>query len=64
MDDCPNKQANLSICNCTYPCGKKGLCCKCVAYHRDRGELPGCYFGIKAEATYDRTVEFYLRSRK
>lgn len=64
MAECQNFQANMEICNCTYPCSKKGYCCKCVAYHRKRGELPACYFDDATEATYDRSVERYLRSRK
>lgn len=63
MPDCPNLQANKAMCNCTYPCAKKGFCCKCIAYHRDRGELPACYFDSATEATYDRSVECYLKSK-
>ncbi len=55
-----NIEANLSGCNCTYPCSRKGRCCECVAYHRKRGELPGCYFSKEAEATYDRSFENFL----
>jgi len=59
-----NIEANLSVCNCTYPCEKKGKCCQCVAYHRKRGELPGCYFTRDAEATYDRSVENHIRTSR
>jgi len=55
-----HKTANLKACNCTYPCSRKGLCCECVAYHREMGELPACYFGPEAEKTYDRSIRFYL----
>ncbi|MEW6517279.1 MAG: DUF6485 family protein [candidate division FCPU426 bacterium] len=58
------KDKNLKMCNCTYPCSRKGLCCECLAYHRDSGELPACYFDAKIEKTYDRSVEAYLRSRR
>jgi len=54
---CPNREKNLKHCNCTYPCDKKGICCKCIAYHRSRNELPGCYFSKEKEATYDRSIE-------
>jgi len=57
-----NKDKNLAICNCTYePCSKKGICCECIAYHRRMNELPGCYFTKRAEATYDRTIEAFIR---
>ncbi len=58
-----NLAANRKNCNCTYPCERKGKCCECVAYHRRRGELPACYFSKEAEATYDRSVEQYIRGR-
>lgn len=58
------KEINLKNCNCSYPCEKKGICCECVAYHRKRGELPGCYFTKEGEATYDRSIENYLKFMK
>jgi len=58
-----SSEKNAKSCNCTYPCPRKGLCCECLAYHRDIGELPACYFSAAAERTYDRSVENYLRSR-
>ena len=60
---CENIRNNMKSCNCTYPCSRKGKCCECIAYHRRSGELPACYFTAKAEATYDRSVEKYLRDR-
>ena len=54
----------ISRCNCTYPCSRKGKCCECVVYHRKRGELPACYFSKEAEATYDRSVEMYMKDRR
>ncbi|MDI6631229.1 MAG: DUF6485 family protein, partial [Thermoanaerobacteraceae bacterium] len=46
------KDKNLKSCTCTYAhCDKKGLCCECVAYHREHGELPGCFFPPEAERT-------------
>ena len=58
------KEENMKFCNCSYPCGKKGICCECIKYHRERGELPACYFDKNAERTYDRSVEKFLESRK
>lgn len=56
------KDKNLKSCTCTYAhCDKKGLCCECVAYHRERGELPGCFFPPEAERTYDRSVQAFVR---
>lgn len=56
------KEKNLEKCTCTYPhCEKKGLCCECVAYHRERSELPGCFFPPEVERTYDRSIEAFIR---
>ncbi|MCF7861023.1 DUF6485 family protein [Candidatus Woesearchaeota archaeon] len=54
--DCKNKDKNLTMCNCTYECSRKGICCECLHYHRKRGELPACYFNKEKEATYDRRI--------
>jgi hypothetical protein len=64
MTDCPNKEKNLKKCNCTYSCAKKGMCCECVAYHRNMGEFPACFFSDKAEKTYDRSFEMLAKDRK
>ncbi|MFH1073861.1 MAG: DUF6485 family protein [Candidatus Firestonebacteria bacterium] len=61
--DC-KKKTNLSECNCTYPCSRKGICCECITYHRDSGELPACYFTKEGEASCDRSIESYLKHRK
>ena len=59
------KNSNLENCPCTYePCSRKGLCCECVEYHRKNGELPGCYFSKEGEATYDRSVENFIKDNK
>jgi hypothetical protein len=52
---CPNKEENLKHCTCTYNCNKRGLCCECVAYHRSKGAIPGCFFTKAGEATWDRS---------
>ncbi len=57
--DC-NKAKNITLCNCTYPCSRKGKCCDCLAYHRNNGELPACYFPDKIEKTYDRSIQNYI----
>jgi hypothetical protein len=56
------KEKNLEKCSCTYDyCERKGLCCECVAYHREHGELPGCFFPAEVERTYDRSIEVFIR---
>lgn len=60
---CLNLDANLKDCSCTYSsCDKKGKCCECIRYHRERNELPGCLFPPEVERTYDRSVERFLTS--
>ncbi|MDI6793077.1 MAG: DUF6485 family protein [bacterium] len=59
---CPNVQANLDFCNCTYSCEKKGLCCQCVSYHRRMNQLPACFFPKDAEATYDRSFRKFIQT--
>ncbi|MFP3985781.1 MAG: DUF6485 family protein [Candidatus Bathyarchaeia archaeon] len=62
---CPNLDLNLENCGCTYPsCDKKGKCCECIRFHRERNELPGCLFAPKIEKTYDRSVERFVASRR
>lgn len=54
-------EANKEKCPCTYEgCPRKGKCCECIAYHKSRGELPGCLFSKEAEATYDRTIKKFI----
>ena len=56
-------QKNLGRCPCTYePCGRKGRCCDCIAYHRTRGQIPGCLFPPEAEKTYDRSIASFVRA--
>jgi len=63
ITNCPNKEKNLASCTCTYPCDKRGICCECVAYHRERGEIPGCFFSATGEATWDRSVQKLYQDR-
>jgi len=58
------KEENLKFCNCTYSCEKKGMCCECVKYHRERGELPACYFNESDEKSYDRSFERFMKDRR
>ncbi|MCM8821490.1 MAG: DUF6485 family protein [Candidatus Omnitrophica bacterium] len=59
---CVNRDVNIKNCSCTYiSCGKRGMCCECVSYHRKNGEIPGCFFPPDAEKTYDRSIENFIR---
>lgn len=53
-------EKNMKVCACTYPCERRGKCCECVAYHRAKKQLPGCFFSKEAEKTYDRSVRRFL----
>ncbi len=53
-------QRNKALCNCSYPCSKKGICCDCIKYHKSRGELPACFFPDSIERTYDRSIERFI----
>ena len=45
-------EENKAECNCTYePCSRKGVCCECIRYHWDSGELPACFFPDDVEST-------------
>jgi hypothetical protein len=59
-----NSEENKEECNCSYPCEKKGICCKCISYHRNRSELPACYFPDNVEKSYDRSIENFIRIRR
>lgn len=59
------KEKNLKDCPCTWPdCSRKGICCQCLRYHWQKGELPGCFFSKEAEKTYDRSIENFIKDRK
>jgi len=59
--DC-KKSENLKNCNCTYSCGKKGMCCECLHYHLAMKQLPACCFPPSAEKTYDRSFEKFAEA--
>jgi hypothetical protein len=59
------KEQNLKDCNCTYEgCARKGICCECIKHHREKNQLPACYFSAEDEKTYDRSVEKFLELKK
>ena len=58
--DC-KKEKNQKICNCSYPCAVKGICCECITKHRRNGELPACYFPNDIEKEYDRSIENFVK---
>lgn len=61
MSQCSNKEENLKKCNCSYPgCPRKGICCECLHYHLPSGQVPACFFSNKDEATYNRSMDFFI----
>lgn len=54
---------NLKSCPCTYPgCPRKGKCCECVSHHREKGEIPGCFFSPDNESTYNRSIANFIQT--
>lgn len=65
MKNCPNQKQNLANCNCSYePCGRKGICCECVLYHRKNAQIPGCFFPPDIERNYDRSVNNFIKNSR
>jgi len=63
--ECKNKSRNMQLCNCSYTgCEKMGICCDCIKHHRDKGQIPACYFPIDAEKTYDRSINHFIRTQQ
>ncbi|SDB51557.1 hypothetical protein SAMN05660653_02554 [Desulfonatronum thiosulfatophilum] len=61
---CPRIKINTKFCTCTsVDCPKHGLCCECLHYHRQRNELPGCYFTSEEEKSLNRSIEFFVQRR-
>jgi len=61
--ECKEKE-NLKDCLCTWSdCPRKGICCECIKYHWERGELPACFFSKEAEKTYDRSIENFIKEQ-
>lgn len=63
IDQCPRVAINSKYCTCTHTCSKHALCCECLHYHRQRNELPACYFTPEEEKTFNRSVEFFIQRR-
>lgn len=62
--DC-QKEKNLKKCPCTWlSCARRGTCCECLRHHREKGELPACYFSPEIEKTYDRSIENFIKNFK
>ncbi len=58
---CDNQSNNKDKCTCTYTsCERRGNCCACVAYHRAKNQMVGCYFSTEAERTYDRSMKAFV----
>ena len=65
MKECPNRKQNLVNCNCSFnPCSRKGICCECVSYHRQNGQLPACFFPPEKEKSYDRSIDNFINIYK
>jgi len=61
MTKCVNQAKNRQVCNCSYEgCEKAAVCCECIHYHRNKGQLPACYFPADAERTYDRSIDHFI----
>lgn len=63
--DCNKTSDNMKMCNCTYePCARKGHCCECLHYHRQKGQAPACFFPAEMERTYNRSLKFLAAAHK
>jgi hypothetical protein len=62
MADCLNKERNLTKCNCTASCERKGVCCECLQNHLAKRQLPGCCFPAEFEKKYDRSFEAFIKA--
>ena len=58
--ECKAQRNKDMYCNCSYGCDKEGICCDCVHYHRNMGQLPACFFPDDIEKTYDRSFERFI----
>lgn len=60
-EDVCNREENLKHCTCSSEdCSNRGICCKCISYHREKKQLPGCLFPKEAELKHDRSVEYFI----
>lgn len=63
MAECKSEE-NKTICNCSYSCDKKGMCCDCLRSHLSSWEFPACFFPDDVERTYDRSIDNFIRIYK
>ena len=65
MVECKTEENKID-CNCSYPCDRKGMCCECLSYHRNRGEVPACFFPKDVEKTFAalKLQDWLKRSKK
>lgn len=43
VKDCPRREDNLVNCPCdNVECAHRGICCECIAHHREKGNRPAC----------------------
>ena len=62
--ECQIEQNEMN-CNCTYDhCPRRGKCCECIKYHKERRELPACLFSAAAEKTYDRSIRKFIEDNQ
>ncbi|MBN2724703.1 MAG: hypothetical protein JXR95_11590 [Deltaproteobacteria bacterium] len=62
--NCTGKAVNERHCNCTYPgCPRHGVCCECITYHMKKDQLPACYFSKEQEATWNRSIDYFISER-
>ena len=55
------REENLQECTCSATtCQKRGICCECVRSHRERSEIPGCFFPKSAELKHNRSIEYFI----
>jgi hypothetical protein len=40
------------------------MCCECVSHHREKGEIPACFFPaeVEAETMSDRSIDNFIKS--
>jgi len=59
------QEENLKNCPCSHPgCPRKGKCCDCVSHHREKNEIPACFFPAEQEEDYigARGVDNFIKS--
>jgi hypothetical protein len=59
------KEQNLENCPCSHPgCARKGMCCDCVSHHKEKGEIPACFFPADEEEKYisSRSVDNFIKA--